>query len=67
MTVEDLRRGMVVWSQDWSGARVAVDVEVVGRTPVPEGHHMIRLTLADGCVLSASTRHPLPDGRRSPS
>jgi hypothetical protein len=62
VAVEDLHRGVVVWSLDRSGRRMAVEVEQVGRTPVPEGHQMIRLTLADGRTLTASPGHPLPDG-----
>jgi len=62
VAVEHVRPGMVVWSADGRGRRVAVEVKLVGRTPAPEGHQMIRLTLADGRTLTASPGHPLPDG-----
>lgn len=62
VAVEDVRAGMVVWSVDGSGMRVAVEVERVGLSPVPPAHQMIRLVMADGRTLTASPGHPLPDG-----
>ncbi len=63
VAVERLRPGMVVWSADEEGRRIAVEVLAVGQTPVAEGHRMVRLVLADGRIVRASPGHPLPDGR----
>lgn len=64
VAIEDLRVGMRVWSLDANGRRVAATVELVGRTPVPATHEVVRLVLDDGRVLRASPGHPLADGRR---
>jgi hypothetical protein len=61
---EDLRVGMAVWTADPSGRRLAVEVLLVGSTPVPAAHQMVHLVLTDGRTLEASPGHPLPDGRR---
>lgn len=61
--VERLRLGDIVWTLDASGDRVPGTVIAVGSTPAPAGHHVIRLTLADGRTVTASPGHPLGDGR----
>ena len=48
---------------DSAGERFVATVLRVGRTPVPATHEVVRLILADGRVVRASPRHPLPDGR----
>ena len=62
--VEALRLGDPVWSLDANRSRVAATVIAVGSAPVPAGHDVIRLRLADGRVVVASPGHPLLDGRR---
>ena len=64
VTIEDLRVGMRVWTMDAQGRRVAATVELVGRTPVPATHEVVRLVLDDGRIVRASPGHPLADGRR---
>lgn len=61
--VEDIRMGMTVWSVDRDGRRIEATVLLVGRTPVPASHRVVRLELADGRVVRASPGHPLADGR----
>ena len=61
--VTDVRPGMVVWTESLGGRRVAAGVVEVGSTPVPSGHLMVRLALADGRVLLASPGHRSADGR----
>jgi len=61
--VIDLRTGMVVWTEAADGRRVAAPVLEVGSTPVPTGHLMVRLRLADGRELLASPGHRTADGR----
>ena len=61
--IEDIRVGMRVWSIDAAGRRFVATVAIVGRTPVPAAHQVVRLVLDDGRVVRASPGHPLPDGR----
>jgi hypothetical protein len=53
----------VVWTEAPDGRRVPARVIEVGSTPVPAGHLMVRLTLADGRALLASPGHRAADGR----
>ena len=63
VTVSELREGDAVWSRDCAGHRIAARVRVVRSVPVPPGHRVVRMTLDDGRVASASARHPLAGGR----
>jgi len=62
--VTDIQPGMLVWTASGDGRRVAAAVLEVGSTPVPAGHVMVRLTLADGRELLASPGHRTADGRQ---
>jgi hypothetical protein len=62
--VSQLHAGMIVWTLDPAGQRVAAPLLLVSHTPAPPGHHVIRVTLADGRVVEASSGHPTADGRR---
>jgi hypothetical protein len=64
VAIEDVRVGMQVWSIDEGGERFVALVALVGRTPVPATHEVVRLVLDDGRVVRASPGHPLADGRR---
>ena len=59
----DIRVGMLVWTASPDGRRVAAPVIEIGSTPVPAGHLMVRLRLADGRELLASPGHRTADGR----
>jgi hypothetical protein len=61
--VTQLRPGMLVWTID-AGRRVAAPISVVGHTPAPFGHRVIRVVLADGRAVVASPGHPTADSRR---
>jgi hypothetical protein len=61
--VTQLRAGMLVWTID-AGRRVSAPISVVGHTPAPFGHRVIRVTLDDGRAVVASPGHPTADGRR---
>lgn len=63
IAVDRLRLGDAVWTLDREGRRVAGTVVALGSTPAPTGHHVIRLTLADGRTATASPGHPTADGR----
>lgn len=62
LPVTDVHSGMLVWTRDTDGRRVAEPVLVVGHTPVPIGHRVVHLVLADGRSVDVSPGHPLPDG-----
>jgi hypothetical protein len=64
VAIEDIRLGMSVWSLDETGQRFVATVAVVGQTPVPATHRVVRLVLDDGRVVRASPGHPLADGRQ---
>jgi hypothetical protein len=61
--VTDVKPGMLVWTASPDGSRVASPVLEVGSTPVPAGHMMVHLVLADGRELLASPGHRTADGR----
>ncbi len=61
--VVDVKPGMLVWTATRGGGRVAVAVLEIGSTPVPAGHMMVHLVLADGRELLASPGHKTGDGR----
>jgi hypothetical protein len=61
--VVDIRPGMLVWTASSDGKRVTASVVEVGSTPVPAGHLMVHLKLADGRELLASPGHRTADGR----
>jgi hypothetical protein len=63
VAVEDVWVGMRVWSIDEAGRRVVATVVLIGQTPVPASHEVVRLALDDGRVLRASPGHPVADGR----
>ncbi|HKB32822.1 MAG TPA: Hint domain-containing protein [Candidatus Dormibacteraeota bacterium] len=62
--VTEIERGMLVWTATADGSRVAEPVIEIGSTPVPAGHLMVHLILADGRELLASPGHRTADGRR---
>jgi hypothetical protein len=62
--VSQLRAGMIVWTLDPAGQRVAAPLLLVSHMPAPLGHYVIRLRLADGRVVEASPGHPTADGGR---
>jgi hypothetical protein len=63
VAVEELRRGDPVWTRDRLGQRVPGVVDQIGSMPVPAGHEVVHLVLADGRAVLVSPGHPLPDGR----
>jgi hypothetical protein len=63
LPVAQLRPGMIVWTQDGAGRRIAAQVLRVSHKPAPSGHHVIRVVLSDGRTVEASPGHPTADGR----
>ena len=66
VAVEAIRPGDPVWTLDRSGHRIRAVVDrLIGSMPVPTGHEVVHLILADGRAVLVSPGHPLPDGRPS--
>src|SRR5207253_17693 len=63
IVVSQVTTGMLVWTLDGAGKRVAEPVILVRHTRAPVGHLMVHLALADGRTLEASPGHPTSDGR----
>jgi hypothetical protein len=61
--IEQLRRGMPVWTVDGSGNRVAAIVLATGSTPVQSTFEAVRIELGDGRIVTASPGHPTAEGR----
>jgi hypothetical protein len=62
IAVEDLRPGMLAWTQDAHGKRIAVPILDVNSVRAPAGHLMTHLSFSDGRELWVSPGHPTADG-----
>jgi hypothetical protein len=61
--VEQLRKGMAVWTVDGSGRRAPAVVVETTITPVPASFQITKVTLSDGHTVTASSGHPTAEGR----
>jgi hypothetical protein len=61
--VEELTIGSIVWTFDVSGNRFASPVIETASTPVPIDFKVVRLTLSDGRIVTASPNHPSAAGK----
>ena len=61
--IQELKVGMMIWTMDKLGNKVAAPIIKTSRTPVPITHKMIRVILEDTREILASPLHPLIDGR----
>lgn len=61
--VEDLGLGDPIWTLTADGRRVAGVVIALDSTSAPPDHQVVRLELEDGRTVTASSGHPLADGR----
>jgi hypothetical protein len=61
--VEQLVKGMTVWTQDDSGKRIAMEIVETAVTPVSLDFQAVRIELDDGRTVSASGQHPTATGR----
>ncbi len=61
--VEQLGKGMPVWTVDESGKRVAAVVNETVSTPVPSSFQVVRVILSDGRSVTASAGHPTAAGQ----
>lgn len=60
--VRDIKIGMLIWSLDKKGKKVASTVIKVSQTAVPKTHHVIHLVLLDKREVWVSLNHPTADG-----
>lgn len=60
--IASLAIGDLVWTVDASGARVAAPIARLRALDAPATHRVLRVTLDDGRVVTASGGHPLADG-----
>jgi hypothetical protein len=63
VAVSQLRPGVIVWTLDAAGKRIAAPVLRVKHIPTPPGYRMLHLTLSDGRVFDASAGHPTVTGQ----
>ncbi len=63
IAVKDLRSGMLVWTLDAHGKRVAQPIDRTAAVAVAPHHPMIHLVLKDGRELWASLGHPTTEGQ----
>ena len=61
--VEQLGKGMTVWTLDDSGKRIATKIVETATTAVPLGFQVVRIELDDGRSVTASPQHPTGAGR----
>ncbi len=61
--VEELRKGMVIWTVNKSGERVSGIILETSKTPVSPTHKMVHISLKDGREILASPGHPTTDNR----
>jgi hypothetical protein len=62
IAVEDLRPGMLAWTLDAHGKRIAMPILEVNSVRAPAGHLMTHLSFSDGRELWVSPGHPTVDG-----
>jgi hypothetical protein len=65
IVVQNLRLGMLVWTENTAGRRVAQPVTRLGKTVIPATHKVVHLVLADGRELWVSPAHPTAGGRQA--
>ena len=61
--VEQLIKGMVVWTTDDAGNRIAKEIVATASTTVPLSFQVIRIELGDGRTVTASPGHPTTENR----
>jgi hypothetical protein len=61
--VEQIHKGITVWTLDDSERRVPVGVVEITRTPVASSFRVVRVGLAGGRAVTASPGHPSAEGR----
>lgn len=63
ISVQDLRKGMAIWTTNRLGQRVSTIILKTTKTPVPLTHQVVHLVLNDGREVFVSGGHPTTDGQ----
>ncbi|MHB8086020.1 MAG: Hint domain-containing protein [Dehalococcoidia bacterium] len=63
VSVEQIRKGMSVWTQDISERRLPADVVEITSIEVAFPFRVVKISLSDGRTVSASPSHPSAEGR----
>jgi len=63
INVRELKTGMLVWTLDSNGKKVAQPILKVSASFVPENHEVVHIKLNDGREVWASSGHPTTDRR----
>ena len=63
ISIQDLRKGMPVWTADVNGRRIIASIVKVGHTLVPTTHQVVYLILSDHREVYVSPGHPTIDNR----
>jgi hypothetical protein len=61
--VQDLQKGMMVWTAGIFGERISAVISEAAKTLVPPTHQVIHIVLEDGREIFASSGHPTADNR----
>jgi hypothetical protein len=61
--VEQIRKGMMVWTADLAGKSEPALVTETAKTEVPPSFRIVMVILSDGRTVMASPGHPTADGR----
>jgi len=61
--VQQFKTGMSIWTVDEFGQRVAGTIIDVSSAQVPAIFQLVRITLEDGRIVTASSGHPTAEGR----
>ena len=61
--VEQLVKGLAIWTMDAAGNRIAGKIIETASTIVPTSFHVLRIELNDGRNVTASPGHPTADGK----
>jgi hypothetical protein len=64
VAIDQLQAGMIVWTLDAVGRRVAAPVLRITHVATPPGYRILHLTLSDGRAVNASAGHPTFAGQR---
>lgn len=63
IAVQNLQKGMLVWTVDKFSNRILAKIIQTSKTPVPPSHQMVHIILSDKREIFASPGHPIGDGR----
>jgi hypothetical protein len=63
VAVQDLSSGILIWTLDENGSKIAEPIIETTMTPVPTSFELSRIVMWDGRTITVSPGHPAADGR----